>query len=756
MPPKPFLAPLFLFLLPVASMAQMDPVIEDAIGFSDSQMRNTLLLMGYPDAGVNPDWAVSAPDFPKATTGDSGDVAWGFQSRTGNWGAGFTPGLMWDLYDLTGDLYWLGKARAFTDGIEVLKTAGGDMRMNIGFHFMNSYARRIAHDGTVAGDLSVMDTAANHLATNSWMPAVGSLWSFSWGRSLRYDGLQGGWSAFKNTIIDSAPNLEILFHQAKIDSDLTMWERAVSHMNNLVRDNIREDGSTAQLVSYDTETGEFLRTCGHQGYSYFSTWSRGQGWGMHGFASAWRETRDPAMGEAFHDLYTFYRDNCPEDGVPYWDFIAPDLTDAELEFRFGAGTPALRYGRDTSAAALAASSLLLACQLAETDDLRQEYFDYAVHILTTLATPGYLAEDGSGNPTKESILGQGTYSFPGTEKGQIWGDFFFVEALRRYQELVEPESVFDADPGWGDLANYTALAPHLWKVQLDQGEARLRMQGKETVSTVLPADFALYRHASAGDFSASFSFRADENLAFPDPVIVVFVFGYEDEENYCFLKLGSESGTSGVYAVQAGIAGLVASIPQNWSGQGYHDVTISRTGDSITVSVDASPWGSLPDPAIAGAGGIGFGGMGHSLFFDGVTVSGSVSAAEWAPYMAWKAANYAEPLSMFAADFSDLDRDGRSSLMEYAMGTDPHLPDVALAGLVLNSIPTGLELSYPFKGEYSDLSYQLVRSMDGGQTWLVVDRIDPLGTGGWNSQIISEPLPASGAALYRLQVERVR
>ncbi len=45
-------------------------------------------------------------------------------------------------------------------------------------------------------------------------------------------------------------------------------------------------GSTWHVVDYDTATGRVIRKRTAQGYSDNSTWSRGQSWGIYGFANS--------------------------------------------------------------------------------------------------------------------------------------------------------------------------------------------------------------------------------------------------------------------------------------------------------------------------------------------------------------------------------------------------------------------------------------------------------------------------------------
>jgi unsaturated chondroitin disaccharide hydrolase len=754
-------------LQPTAATAQLPEPMQSAVAFADAQMRATLADLGYAADGVNPDWSTHPNVFPKVTSSASGLTLWDYGNASGNWGAGFTPGLMWDLYELTGDAYWRGKAVSFTDGVERTKTAGGDMRMNIGFHMMNSFARRIAWDNP-AGDYAVVDTAAGTLL-GSWMSEVGSLWSFSWGRGFRADGLWGGWNAYQNTIIDSAPNLEVLFYQAKLAGDVGMWDKAVSHLDNLVRDLIRPDGGTAQLAAYNPATGEFLGPRGHQGYSFASTWSRGQGWALHGFASAWRETRDALVGAAFHDLYSYYRDNCPADGIPYWDFNAPELTDADLEIRYrakdgdGQDIPdprALenRWGRDTSAAALAASALLQAVRLTDDPALQAEYFHYAERILVSLSTPGYLACDAGYNPTKQSILDQGAYTFPGINTGQIWGDFFFVEALRRYRELIDPATEFDAASDQGDLTDLLLWQPMRWSAAPDCGTAALRLQGGVPATGDLPADAALYRHASYGDFDARLRVRADALAGAGEPLECVFIFGYENRGSFLFVRVSDTPGRTGVFRVVNGTSlalggGLSDWVPSPDPASPWSEMEVQRTGDRLQVFADAVPLVDLNHAAIAAPGHAGVGGAGQTLLFDALAITGDATTAELSPRSAWRQSHFTRPAGIRAMDFMDPDRDGRPNLLEYAFGGNPQAADPGQPGLRIG--PDGLggiELAFPFNNQAGDIVYRLLYSADGA-AWSPVLVNQPTGVGGWNTLTFAPSITGPGARLYRIEID---
>ena len=89
-------------------------------------------------------------------------------------------------------------------------------------------------------------------------------------------------------------------------------------------------------------TGEFLRQTTHQGYRGDSCWSRGLAWGLYGFGTCYGYTRDPRFLATAEACADFYIEHTPADGVPPWDFDAPEES---------------RKLVDTSAAAIAASGL---------------------------------------------------------------------------------------------------------------------------------------------------------------------------------------------------------------------------------------------------------------------------------------------------------------------------------------------------------------------------------------------------------------
>src|SRR2546423_906134 len=139
------------------------------------------------------------------------------------------------------------------------------------------------------------------------------------------------------------------FLQSEGDEKISLLDRAVEHMKATAsysiyygegRDTYDVWGRTAHECIFNIKDGNFRCPNSQQGYSGFSTWTRGLAWAICGFAEEieWIDSiRDdskdfvekekivPWMVKAARATCDFYIDNSPTDGVPYWDTGAPQL-----------------------------------------------------------------------------------------------------------------------------------------------------------------------------------------------------------------------------------------------------------------------------------------------------------------------------------------------------------------------------------------------------------------------------------------------
>jgi unsaturated chondroitin disaccharide hydrolase len=220
-------------------------------------------------------------------------------------------------------------------------------------------------------------------------------------------------------LIDSMMNLELLLWAADHGGGGDLRTIAVNHALTVRRNNVRPDGSTYQMVVFDPRTGRVRSKQTVQGLSADSTWSRGQAWGITGFTTVYRETRDARFLQTARQLADYFLAHLPADHVPLWDFDAP------------AGDP-----KDSSAAAIAASGLIELAQLDPDGSRRGRYLTAAKQILDALSSPPYRSSV-TGPP---SILLHGTQNKPKgvADVGLVYGDYYYLQALARYMAFRGP------------------------------------------------------------------------------------------------------------------------------------------------------------------------------------------------------------------------------------------------------------------------------------------------------------------------------
>jgi unsaturated chondroitin disaccharide hydrolase len=349
-----------------------------------------------------------ADRYPMVTLRSSG--RWHL-TRASMWTSGFWPGSLWAMYQETADPVWQWRARAWQAGIAAYRSQRTIDRVghDIGFMFLLSYAAGYRLTG-VDGWRRWAVQAAESLATR-YNPRVRAI--RSWGRNALT-------TEFK-VIIDNMMNLELLLWAARHGGRRALRNLAVQHALTCARWHVRPDGSTYHVVNFDPRTGKVLWRRTSQGYQDWSTWSRGQAWGLYGFTVAYRETADRRFLNFARRLAGYYLTHLPADRVPYWDFQAPNIP---------------KEPKDSSAAAIAASGLLELARL-ETDRVRRHrWFTGARRILTALTSPTYLDRRGR----TRAILLHGTGSRPtgDYDRGLVYGDYYLLEALQRLRWFPPP------------------------------------------------------------------------------------------------------------------------------------------------------------------------------------------------------------------------------------------------------------------------------------------------------------------------------
>lgn len=247
------------------------------------------------------------------------------------------------------------------------------------------------------------------------------------------------------------------------DANINLLQRIVQHAINTARYNIWHGnerdaydirGRTAHESIFNTASGEYRCPSSQQGYSPFSTWTRGLAWAMLGYPEQleWLATRqdnelEPYGGraaieqtflEAAQATCDFYLEQTPTCGVPYWDTGAPGLAKLNDYLDRPADPFNDHEPVDSSAAAIAAQGLLrLGRIMSERGDSSpgQRYTQAGLTVLRTLLDEPYLSTD----PAHQGLLLHSIYHRPNDwdyiptgssipyGESSMWGDYHMRE-----------------------------------------------------------------------------------------------------------------------------------------------------------------------------------------------------------------------------------------------------------------------------------------------------------------------------------------
>ncbi|HET9400558.1 MAG TPA: DUF4861 family protein [Candidatus Acidoferrales bacterium] len=241
------------------------------------------------------------------------------------------------------------------------------------------------------------------------------------------------------TIIDTMMNLQLLWWLSHQNNDPRWREIATNHALRSAEWLVRPDGSVIQSVHYnpgdnrqefdlaggpsnkrpslvkisnDAKPGEWVFSHNHQGYSADTSWSRGAGWALYGFAVAAAETHDPKLLAADEKVAEFVLENLPSDSVPWYDML-----DEGVHFR----------NRDSSAGAIMAGGLLRLSELTQDRDRAARYRAAAQRMVESLID-NYLTPVGASDKTPPGVLRHGSSIRP-NDGSLIYGQYYLFEDL---------------------------------------------------------------------------------------------------------------------------------------------------------------------------------------------------------------------------------------------------------------------------------------------------------------------------------------
>ncbi len=261
------------------------------------------------------------------------------------------------------------------------------------------------------------------------------------------------------------------------DAKISLLHRAIQHLHSTAkynvyfgegRDSYDVSGRVVHESIFNLNDGRYRCPSTQQGYSPFSTWTRGLAWILTGFAEqlefietvpatslgSWgpKEELTAMLVRTARATADFYIENTPTCGIPYWDTGAPGLAHMGDYL----DKPADPYGAkepvDSSAAAIAAQGYIrLGRYLADSEPQDSDkYIKTGLKMLDTLLSAPYLSED----PAHQGLLLHAIYHQPNgwdhTPAGApipngescMWGDYHLREAALYVQRLAKDEPYY--------------------------------------------------------------------------------------------------------------------------------------------------------------------------------------------------------------------------------------------------------------------------------------------------------------------------
>ncbi len=395
------------------------------------------------------------------------------------WTQGFQFGSSLLQFDATGDERFLTVAKKnIVERMAPHLTHAGVH--DHGFNNISTYGnlRRLMQEGKIERNAAEMNLYELALKVSGAVQA------------MRWTKIQGGGFIYsfngpQSLFVDTVRSCRILLAshalghvlQGENDVRINLFERAVQHLLSTAgysvfygegRDIYDVAGRTAHECIFNVEDGNYRCPNSQQGYTGFSTWTRGLAWAVCGFAesleyfNAIRVEDFPASIEK-NDLIKkleraaiatadYFIEQTAEDGIPYWDTGAPGLE------KLGdyLNKPSNPYNEfepvDSSAAAIAAQGLLrLANYLRQNDGKRSDHYWRAGLTTTrTLLSDVYLSTDAQ----HEGLILHSVYHRPNgwdsipkgrkvpCDESSMWGDYHARELILYLTKQLKNEPYY--------------------------------------------------------------------------------------------------------------------------------------------------------------------------------------------------------------------------------------------------------------------------------------------------------------------------
>lgn len=395
-----------------------------------------------------------------------------------DWTRGFQHGSALLQFDATGDdaMLALGRARTLESMPDHLTHTGVH---DHGFNNVSTYGNlwRLGREGRF-DDEPLVKTCELALRVS------GAVQASRWAKTADGRGYIYSFNGPQSLFIDTIRSLRALAMSHRLghvlfgehDRRISLLGRLVDHAHVTAQygvyygegrdyyDTPDQRGHTAHESLFNPHSGEYRCPGTQQGYSPFSTWTRGQAWAMTGYAEqlefiatcpdteleplGGRAAIEAMLRKAAQATCDGYIAHTPTCGVPYWDAGAPGLAQMGDYLDRPADPFNDHEPVDSSAAAIGCQGLI---RLGRYLDSRGEpergrrYVQAGLTVLRTLLDEPYLSTD----PRHQGLLLHSVYhrpngwdSTPPTRRvpcgeASLWGDYHLREAALYVQRIAK-------------------------------------------------------------------------------------------------------------------------------------------------------------------------------------------------------------------------------------------------------------------------------------------------------------------------------
>ena len=397
------------------------------------------------------------------------------------WTQGFQFGSAILQFDATGDEQFLEIGRQNT----IERMASHVTHIGVhdhGFNNVSTYGnlRRLMLEGRIPHNSSELNFYELGLK------ASGAVQAARWSETVDGDGYISSFNGPHSLFSDTIRTLRVLAlshtlgHRLMGENDepISLLDRLLQHARTTARYNVYYGegrdvydvwGRVVHESVFNPNDGRYRCPSSQQGYSPFSTWTRGLAWIMLGFPEeleflqsrkdeeleplGGREDAETMMLRAAQATCDFYIENTPTDGMPYWDTGAPELGRLGDYLKTTADPFNNFEPVDSSAAAIAAQGLLRLGRYLDAIGKSNEgrrYWQAGLTVLRTLLQEPYLCTDND----HQGLLLHAVYHRPrawdyvpdGSEipngESCLWGDYHLREVALYVQRIARNEPYY--------------------------------------------------------------------------------------------------------------------------------------------------------------------------------------------------------------------------------------------------------------------------------------------------------------------------